>query len=69
MRDKRIVGAQFDGGRTVWGGSARSIHNTSDLSSRPGTVHADDSTRKEPVRVDVLNVGDIPPDLLNGSQR
>lgn len=36
---------------------------------RPGAIDADDTPGEEPVGVDVLNVGDVPPLLIHAGQR
>lgn len=36
---------------------------------RPGAIDADDTSGEEPVGVDVLNVGDVPPLLVHAGQR
>ena len=36
---------------------------------RPGAVDADSATREKPIRVDVLDVGEVPPDLCEPCER
>lgn len=36
---------------------------------RPGAIDADDTPGEEPVGVDVLDVGDVPPLLIHAGQR
>lgn len=36
---------------------------------RPGAIDADDTPGEEPVGVDVLDVGDVPPLLVHAGQR
>lgn len=34
---------------------------------RPGAVHTDGSAGEETVRIDVLDVGDVPPHIVDGA--